>query len=53
MRYQTKIVEIPSGSTKEQIETALNNLTKQGWELVLIQEIGTKYYAILRRLIAG
>jgi hypothetical protein len=51
MRWQTKIEEIPSGATKEQIETAMDNITKQGWELVLIQQINSSHYAVFKRRI--
>ena len=53
MRYQSKIIEIPSAYTKAQIETAMDTLTKQGWELVVIQQIATKYYAIFKKLISS
>jgi hypothetical protein len=53
MRWQSKIIEIPSGSTREQIETALDTATKQGWQLVQIVQIGTKVYAIMKKLISA
>ena len=51
MRWQSDIVEIPSGATLAQIKNALDNKTRLGWELVQIVQVGTKVYAILRKLI--
>jgi len=53
MRWQSDIIEIPSGFTMAQIKTALDNKTRQGWELTQIVQIGTKVYAILRKLITS
>jgi hypothetical protein len=52
MRWQSKLVEIPSGATQNQIESALDTQTRKGWELIQVVQVGSKIFAILRRLIA-
>ena len=46
-RQKSKVVNIPSGSTKEQVEQGLDNLLNQGWDLVGIYQVGNNVFAVL------
>lgn len=50
-KYDAKVVEVPSGSTQAQIETALKNAGANGWIIQQIVQVGNKYFAILYKVL--
>ena len=46
-KYDAKVVEIPSGATQAQIESALKNAGLNGWIIQQVVQVGSKYFAIL------
>lgn len=54
MKWQYKIVSIATSTlTASNVETALNNQGKLGWELVSIISAGTNTVFVLKRLISA
>lgn len=52
VKYDYKIVQIPSNYTAAQIETALKGQGQLGWLLIHIQQIGTNYFAVLEKTLS-
>lgn len=52
MRIKSKIIEIPTNATINQMENALDTWLNQGWELKEVFNLGTKTYAVLAKVIA-
>jgi hypothetical protein len=49
MKLKPKVIEIPAGSTPNQIEDLLKSNLKKGFSVVSIFNLGTKTYALLER----
>jgi hypothetical protein len=49
VKYDYKIVQVPSNYTAAQIEAALKVQGQQGWLLLAMQQINTNYFAILSK----
>ena len=52
MKQEVKVVEIPATATAVQMETALQNQTNKGWQLVAVFPLGTKTFVVLVRVVA-
>ena len=50
MKSRIKIIQIPSGSTRQQIEEGINNALSKGWQFVQFITVGTNMYVILQRI---
>jgi len=52
MRMKSKVVLILPTVTENQIESALDNHLNNGWEFVGIFQVGSNFFAILKKIIA-
>jgi hypothetical protein len=50
-KYDVKVVEVPDGATQSQVETALKQQGANGWKLETLVSIGTRYFAILYKIL--
>jgi len=53
MRYEYKVVSVPTNKTVAERQVALNNQGTLGWELISIVVEGTNIIVYLKRLIAS
>lgn len=53
MKQISKIVEIPSAATITQMQDALDNWTKNGYEFKQVFSLSTKTYAVFIKIIAN
>lgn len=53
MKQEAKVVQIPPSSTALQMENALNNQLKLGFNLIAVFTLGTNTYAVLVRTVAN
>jgi len=52
MKWQYKTASVATSQSLAQIETALNNNGKLGWEVVSVVVVGTNYIIFAKRLIS-
>ena len=53
MKQISKVIEVPSGATIAQIESALNVHLSSGWKLTTTLVVGGKVYVVLIKTIAN
>lgn len=50
MRDRIKIVQIPAGSTRQQIEDGINTALSRGWKFVQFIQVGANMFVVLQKV---